>query len=84
LAVLARMAFRSHLAHPQLSQQLVDLPGELARQVGTSLLVRHRGHVDQQPGITPAQLHLRDGEHAEQQVPENLIDRNSAQLLRLL
>jgi len=44
----------------------------------------HRSHVDQQPGITPAQLHLRDGEHAEQQVPENLIDRNSAQLLRLL
>jgi hypothetical protein len=25
------MAFRAHLAHPQLSQQLVDLPGELAR-----------------------------------------------------
>ena len=31
LALLARVAFRAHLTQPQLSQHLVDLPGEFAR-----------------------------------------------------
>ena len=53
LALLARMALRADLTHPQLSQHLIDLAGEFTRQVGTRVLVGHRGHVDQQPGITP-------------------------------
>jgi hypothetical protein len=32
LALLTGAAFRAHLTHPQLSQQLVDLPGERARR----------------------------------------------------
>ncbi len=31
LALLARVAFRAHLTQPQLSQYLIDLPGEFAR-----------------------------------------------------
>ena len=83
LALLARMALRADLTHPQLSQHLIDLAGEVTGQVGTRVLVRHRGHVDQQPGITPAQLHLRGIEQAEQEVPENLIDRKHAQPPRM-
>jgi hypothetical protein len=47
------------------------------------VLVRHRGHVDQQPGIMPAPLHLRGIEHAEQRVPENLIDWTRTQPPRI-
>ncbi len=36
LALLARVTFRAHLAQPQLSQHLVDLPGEFAWQVGVA------------------------------------------------
>ena len=54
LGLLGRVTFCAHLSHPQLSQQLVDLPGEFARQVGARVLVRHRGNVDQQPGVSPA------------------------------
>ena len=36
----------AHLTHPQVSQHLVDLPGELALQVRACVLVYHRGHVD--------------------------------------
>jgi len=84
LALLARRALRADLTHPQLSQHLIDLAGEFTGQVGTRVLVRHRGHVDQQPGITPAQLHLRGIEQAEQDIPENLIDRKHAQPPRIL
>ena len=64
--------FRAYVAQPQLSQHLVDLPGAFARQVGARVLVRHRGHVDQQPGVSlAAQLHLGGIEQAEQQIPEN-------------
>ncbi len=83
LALLARAVLRSHLSHPQLSQRLVDLPGELARQVGARVLVCHGGHVDQQPGVSAAQLHLRGVEQTEQEIPENLVDRKRAQLLRI-
>ena len=77
--MLARMVFRVHLPHPQLSQRLVQLPGVLGRKVGTRVLVRHRGHVDQQPGISPAQLQLRGIEQVEQEIAENLVDRKRAQ-----
>jgi len=79
LALLARVAFGAYLTQPRLSQHLVDLPGEFARQVGARVLVRHRGHVDQQPGVSSAQLHLRGIEQAEQEVPENLINGKRAQ-----
>jgi hypothetical protein len=77
--LLARVAFRAHLTQPQLSQHLVDLPAEFARQAGARVLVRHRGHVDQQPGVSPAQLHLGGIEQAEQDIPENLADAKRAQ-----
>lgn len=35
------------------------------------MLVRHGGHVDQQPRVWPAQLHLGGMEQAEQDIPEN-------------
>ena len=84
LALPAPMALRADLTHPQLSQHPIDLAGEVTRQVGTRVLVRHRGHVDQQPGITPAQLHLRGIEQAKQDIPENLIDRKHTQPPRIL
>src|ERR1700745_2852360 len=43
------------------------------------VLVRHPRHVDQQPGITTAQLHLRGTEHAEQEVPDDPVDRKRPQ-----
>src|SRR5215472_1067816 len=79
LALLARVAFRAHLTQPQLSQQLVDLSGEFARQVRARVLVRQGGHVDQQPGVSPAQLHLGGVEQAEQKIPKNLDDGKRAQ-----
>jgi hypothetical protein len=59
------LAWLSALTSPSRScpQHLVNLPGEFARQAGTRVLVRHRGHVDQQPGVSPAQLHLGGGHH---------------------
>ena len=53
LASLARVALRSHLTQPQLSQHLADLPGEFLRQIGTRVLVRHSAQVDQQPCVSP-------------------------------
>ena len=47
------------------------------------MLMCHGGHVDQQPGVSPAQLHLRGVEQTEQEIPENLVDRKGAQLLRI-
>src|SRR5690349_10666338 len=75
--------FPRSLAQPQLSQHVVDLPGEFARQVGAGVLVCHRGHVDQQPGVSPAQLHLGGIEQADQQIPENLVDGKRAQPPRI-
>jgi hypothetical protein len=43
------------------------------------VLVRHRGNVDQQPGISPAQLHLRGIEQAEQEITENMTGRKRPQ-----
>jgi hypothetical protein len=42
------------------------------------VLKRHRGHVDQQPGVSPTQLHLGGIEPAEQEIPENLVDGKRA------
>jgi hypothetical protein len=78
------VAFRAHLPHPQLSKDLVDLRGQFARQVRARVLVHHRSHVDQQPGISPAQLHLGGVEQAEQELAENLIDRKRPQPPRIL
>jgi hypothetical protein len=48
------------------------------------VLVRHSGHVDQQPGVSPAQLDLGGIDQAEQEIPENLVDGKRAQLPRIL
>jgi hypothetical protein len=78
------VAFRAYLFHPQLSECLVDLLGEFAREMGAGLLVRRRCHVDQHPGVSPAQLHLGGIEQAEKEIPENLIDGKRAQPPRIL
>jgi hypothetical protein len=43
------------------------------------VLVRYRGHVDQQPGISPAEIYLRGIEKTDQELPENLINGKRAQ-----
>jgi hypothetical protein len=43
------------------------------------VLVRYRGNVDQQPGISPAQLHPRGIEQADQEITENLVGRKRPQ-----
>jgi len=52
------VALCAHLTQPQLSQHLVDLLGDLVRQIGTRVLVRHGAQVDQQPGVSPPQFDL--------------------------
>jgi hypothetical protein len=47
------------------------------------MLVRYRGHVDQQPGVLAAQLHLGGMEQAEQDIPEDLVDGKRAQPPRI-
>jgi hypothetical protein len=81
---MARVAFRADLAQPELSQCLVDLRGELVGQVGTGVPVRHGGHVDQQPGITPPQLDLRGMEQAEHGIGDHLVNGKRAQPPRML
>jgi hypothetical protein len=78
LAWLARLAFRADLGHAQLSQDLVDLLGEVVRQVLARVLVGHGGHVDQQPGVAPAHLDLGGLKQAEQDIPDYLADRERA------
>jgi hypothetical protein len=81
---LASVAFGAHLSDSQLSQCLLDLLGEFGREMRAGVLVRRRGHVDQQPGISPAQFHLGRIEETEKEIPENLVDRKRAQPPRIL
>jgi hypothetical protein len=62
------VALRAHLTQPQLSQQLIDLPAELVRKIGTCVLARHSAQVDQQPGVPPPQFDLGGIEQAEQDI----------------
>jgi hypothetical protein len=47
------------------------------------MLVRHRSHVDQQPGVLLTQLHLGGIERAEQEIPENMVGGKRAQPARI-
>src|SRR5215469_6794945 len=80
----ARTALRAHLAHPQLSQQLVKLRSELARQVGTRVLMHHGAQVDEQPGISPSQFNLGGIDQAEQDIGDELLDGKRPHLPHML
>jgi hypothetical protein len=79
----AALAFRAHLAQPQLSEHLVDLPGQFIRQIRTSVLVRDGADVYQQPGIAPSQLDLCGVEQHEYGVADDLIRGKGADSLPL-
>jgi len=52
-AIFALVIGYDERGHDATRRYLVNLLGELVRQVGTRALVRHGGQVDQQPGVSP-------------------------------
>jgi hypothetical protein len=60
LVLTVGRTLRLYLREPELAERTVHLTGDLSRNIGPDLLEQSRAHVDEQPGITTAELDPRD------------------------
>jgi phosphoribosyl-ATP pyrophosphohydrolase len=68
------------LREPQLRERLVDLVGQLGRELAASTVGEVGGEIEQQPAVTATELDLRRVQQGRGHLGHDLVDRRSAQL----